>query len=338
MVPRASFSPAGEAKPIVKEPAWTPEIPFYFYAGGLAGASAGLAWLGELRGNDELARRAWGGALAGTLVSPVLLISDLGVPARFLNMLRMLKLTSPMSVGSWILAVFGAAATFASTNAWFGWWGRAGRLAHPVAAAFGLPLAAYTGALIGDTAIPAWHEAHRELPFVSVAGAAMSAGAFSAAATPVAFAAPARRLALAGAVCELGATTLMERRLGDLGEPYRSGAAGKLATAAKAATALGAGLIAVRGSRSRRVAVGGAALITTGAILTRWSIYRAGFQSARRPQDIVGPQRAAAARGERKLASRKVPASASRRSARSSATALGLNDERPLAGPSASCG
>ena len=41
----------------------------------------------------------------------------------------------------------------------------------------GLPLATYTAALIANTAVPAWHEARRELPFVFAAGAAASAGA-----------------------------------------------------------------------------------------------------------------------------------------------------------------
>src|SRR5438309_9598946 len=87
-------------QPVLKEPVWTWEIPFYFFTGGLAGASAGLAELSRLRGNDELARRAWIAGLAGVSMSPVFLISDLGKPARFLNMLRMFKVTSPMSVCS----------------------------------------------------------------------------------------------------------------------------------------------------------------------------------------------------------------------------------------------
>ena len=66
-------------------------------------------WLAELRGNDVLARRAWAVALAGGGVSPALLIADLGRPERFLNMLRVFKVTSPMSVGSWVLSAFGAA-------------------------------------------------------------------------------------------------------------------------------------------------------------------------------------------------------------------------------------
>jgi ferredoxin len=99
----------GTERPVIKEPVWKPEIPFYFYAGGVGGASAGLALLSELRGNRVLARRAWAIALAGALASPALLISDLGVSRRFLNMLRMFKVTSPMNIGSWILAAFGTA-------------------------------------------------------------------------------------------------------------------------------------------------------------------------------------------------------------------------------------
>src|SRR5437763_2256642 len=83
--------------PVIKEPVWKPEIPWYFFFGGLGGASAGLAWLAGLRGNRTLARRAWGVALFGTGMSPALLISDLGKPSRFLYMLRMFKVTSPMS-------------------------------------------------------------------------------------------------------------------------------------------------------------------------------------------------------------------------------------------------
>src|SRR5205085_4979895 len=85
-------------RPVIKEPVWTWEIPTYFFTGGLAGASAGLAYLSELRGNDVLARRAWGTAMFGMGTSPALLTSDLGRPERFLNMLRMFKISSPMSV------------------------------------------------------------------------------------------------------------------------------------------------------------------------------------------------------------------------------------------------
>ncbi|HVT00423.1 MAG TPA: NrfD/PsrC family molybdoenzyme membrane anchor subunit, partial [Solirubrobacterales bacterium] len=87
-------------RPIVKRPVWKPEIPFYFFFGGLAGASAGLGAAATFSGRHGLARRAWAGALVGVTVSPVLLIKDLGRPKRFLYMLRLVKITSPMSLGA----------------------------------------------------------------------------------------------------------------------------------------------------------------------------------------------------------------------------------------------
>src|SRR5436305_14644241 len=128
MVPRAEPQ-SYYGQPVLKEPVWTPEVPFYFYTGGLGGASAGLALLAEARGNDELARRAWLIALAGVSASPVLLISDLGKPSRFLNMLRMFKVTSPMSVGSWILAASGTVTAAAVASDITGLYPRAGRVA-----------------------------------------------------------------------------------------------------------------------------------------------------------------------------------------------------------------
>src|SRR5947209_5691837 len=118
--PLAREEPFYYGRPIIKEPVWTPEIPWYFFAGGLAGASAGLGYLCEVRGSPLLAKRAWGIALLGIVASPALLISDLGKPARFLNMLRMFKVTSPMSVGSWLLAGSGAATGVAALNAYTG--------------------------------------------------------------------------------------------------------------------------------------------------------------------------------------------------------------------------
>src|SRR5436305_8868005 len=164
-------------QPVIKEPIWSWEIPCYLYTGGLAGASAVLAYLAELRGNHALGRRAWAiGVLADT-ISPVLLASDLGRPARFLNMLRMFKATSPMSVGSWVLTGNGINSAAAALNAWTGLLPRSTKLARPAAALLGLPLSTYTAALLANTAVPVWHQARDELPFVFGAGAALSAGA-----------------------------------------------------------------------------------------------------------------------------------------------------------------
>src|SRR4051794_35011715 len=164
-------------QPVIKEPTWTWEIPCYFYTGGLGGASAGLAYLSELRGDDELARRAWAAALAGVAVSPALLTSDLGKPLRFINMLRVFKVTSPMSVGSWVLTASGMTTAVAAANAWAGLFPASARVARPAAALLGLPLSTYTGALVANTAVPVWHEARGLLPVVFASGAAASAGA-----------------------------------------------------------------------------------------------------------------------------------------------------------------
>jgi len=286
-------------QPVLKEPTWTWEIPLYFYTGGMAGASAGLAWLAELRGNDTLAERAWAVSLGAVSVSPALLISDLGRPARFINMLRMFKVTSPMSVGSWVLSVSGTTTGLAAVHAWTGLFPRLGRLSRPLAALFGLPLSTYTAALVANTAIPVWHEARRELPFLFASGAATAAGAASVMACPPELAAPARRLAIGGAVAELAAERAMEKRLGAfIGEPYREGLPHRLTQASRLTTAVGAGLIAWRGSRSRLWATVGGALTNVGAIATRWSVYRAGFASAGDPRYTVGPQRERIDRGE----------------------------------------
>jgi len=289
---------------VLKEPVWTWEIPLYFFTGGLAGGSAGLAYLSELRGAEVLARRAWTAALIGIGVSPVLLTSDLGKPLRFLNMLRLFKVTSPMSVGSWILVSSGASTALGGASALTGLFPRAGRLARPAAALIGLPLSTYTGALVANTAIPAWHEARRLLPFLFGSGAALSAGAVAVASTPPAHAAPARRLALAGAASELLFKEVMERALGEHGEPYRKGAAAKFGHITRGCTVAGAALLVARGATSRAAAIGAGALLCAGALAERWSVYRAGFQSASDPKYVVGPQRRRVERGERRGAAR----------------------------------
>ena len=141
----------------------------------------------------------WRVALAGAVVSPALLISDLGRPERFLNMLRVFKVTSPMSVGSWVLAAFGAAASAGAADH------AARRLVpggvrarHGRGRVLGLPLATYTAALVANTAVPV---VARGAPHAAVRvrrGAAASAGARCRASRPSARAGPARRLAIGG--------------------------------------------------------------------------------------------------------------------------------------------
>jgi len=278
-------------RPIVKEPVWQPEIPFYFWTGGIAGASSVLHGIARLTGNEPLAKRAlYIGAVADA-VSPLLLISDLGRPERFLHMFRVFKVTSPMSVGSWILGVSGGASNTAAALELLGVLRPVKWAAELASFVTGPPLATYTGALVANTAIPVWSEARDELPWLFGASAAATAGAAALIATPSENAGPARRAAIGGSLAALGLTEYMEKKLGTVGEVYKHGEAGKYGRIAKAATAAGAALIAARGRRSRAAAVVGGALVLGGELALRWSVFKAGFQSAADPKYTVITQK-----------------------------------------------
>jgi hypothetical protein len=286
-------------RPIVKEPVWKPEIPAYLFTGGVAGGSAVMHAFARATGNERLAKTTLYAGAAMEIASPLLLISDLGRPERFLNMLRVFKVTSPMSVGSWILVVSGGASNTAALLDLTGRLKRIRQLAELVSLAAGPPLATYTGALLANTAIPVWSEARDDLPFVFGASACASAGAVAAMLTPPAAAGPARRAAVFGAAAELVAVKRMEQRLGFVGEVYHQGEAGKFGRISKACVAAGAGILALRGSRSRAAAVAGGALVAAGELALRWSVYKAGFQSARDPRYTVIPQKERRARASR---------------------------------------
>jgi len=278
-------------RPIVKEPVWQPEIPTYFFTGGIAGGCSLLHGFARVAGYERLAKTALYVGAAADVVSPALLVSDLGRPERFLNMLRVFKVTSPMSVGSWILFASGGASNTAAVLEATGRLRPVKWAAEVVSFLTGAPLATYTGTLIADTAIPVWSEARKELPWLFGASAAASAGAATSLFLPMYESGPARRLAVAGVAAELGVMEAMQHRLGFVGEVYKKGAAGKLARTSKVLTAAGAALLATRGRRSRGAAVAGSTLVLAGELALRWSVFRAGFQSARDPRYTVIPQK-----------------------------------------------
>jgi formate-dependent nitrite reductase membrane component NrfD len=278
-------------RPILKEPVWQPEIPAYFFTGGIAGGCSLVHGVARVAGQERLAKTALYVGAAADLISPALLVSDLGRPERFHHMLRVFKVTSPMSVGSWILFLSGGASSTAAALELAGKLRPVKWLAELVSFATGAPLATYTGTLIANTAIPVWHEARSELPWLFGASAAASAGAATTMFMPAGAAGPARRLAVAGVAAELGVMEAMQHRLGFVGEVYKQGAAGKLARASKLLTGAGAALLATRARRSRGAAVAGGALVLAGELALRWSVFRAGFQSARDPRYTVIPQK-----------------------------------------------
>jgi formate-dependent nitrite reductase membrane component NrfD len=300
-------------RPIVKSPVWKPEIPFYFFFGGLAGASACLGAAATFAGRPRLARHAWAGAVVGVTVSPVLLIKDLGQPKRFLYMLRMVKVTSPMSLGAWILAANGGAVTLAAGLNMLAP-KRRGGLPELGAALIGAPLATYTAALITNSAIPAWSEARLEMPFVFASSAAASAAGAAMLTVPAAEADPARALGIAAVVVEEAASRVMLKRLGPLASAYEEGEAGKLDKAARALSAAGAVALTVGGHRGRggggngrrltvrrggrrsdpagrAISAAGGAFLLAGACAKRWAVFKAGFASAEDPRQTTDLQR-----------------------------------------------
>ena len=171
-----SSSPAQQSYyglPVLKKPLWTWEVPLYFFLGGIAGVSSCLAFAAQIFGYDPaLIRIALWMALIGAAVCPILLISDLGRPSRFLNMLRVFKLRSPMSLGAWILVAFSGCAFLATAShelilrghATSSLWIYLRWIGELTGAITGLLLASYTGVLIGATAIPVWSQNRELLP------------------------------------------------------------------------------------------------------------------------------------------------------------------------------
>jgi Polysulphide reductase, NrfD len=271
----------------------------FLFLGGLASASALVGAAAHLTGRPALACVSKVGAAAAGHLSLVALVHDLGRPGRSLNMLRVLKVTSPMSVGSWLLAGLVPAASAAALADLTGVLPATGMLATARAAALGPPVAAYTAALISDTAVPAWHDGHKLMPFVFVSSALASASGLGLAAAPVAETATLQPLALVAGLSEVGLSKLMQERMGMVKEAYHEGKAGKYIRAAEILTAAGAVLAGTSGRSRTRAALGGTALggtaLLLGSALTRFGIFEAGINSAQHPRYTVVPQRERAA-------------------------------------------
>ena len=254
----------------------------------------------DLTGRPGLRRSARLSALVAVSVSFVALVHDLGKPSRFHHMLRVAKITSPMSVGTWILTAYAPMAGLAAISEGRGRLrgrrvypliGPAGRGAGLIAAGLAPALASYTAVLLADTATPTWHDGRHHLPFMFVGSAAAAAGGLAMVAAPGREAGPARSLAVGGALLEMAATLRMEAAIGITAEPLHAGRAGRYLRAAKVLTGSGALLTVVAGRRSRAgAAVAGAALLA-GSWCTRFGVFHAGQQSARDPRYTVVPQR-----------------------------------------------
>ena len=274
--------------PLLKPPVWTWEVPAYFFVGGTAGAAAVVGAVARAAGAaPALVTHARWIAVTGAALSPPLLISDLGRPERFLNMLRVVKLQSPMSVGAWTLAAFSpaaAAAAFADLASQTIDTRTAavriiGDAAAVASAAAGLVLATYTGVLIGATAIPVWSRSAGVLPLhfgVSGLGAAVSLlevlGHRDRALN---------RLAIGAAAVETAIGASLEARRDPTLEPLRRGQAGSLTRTGGVLSGplpLALRVLARHSARARQLA---AFVTLIGSALTRAGWIAAGPASAR---------------------------------------------------------
>jgi formate-dependent nitrite reductase membrane component NrfD len=301
MVPDATFT-SYYGRPVVKASPWKADIPAYFFLGGVAAGSSLLGAGADLTGRPALRRAARLSALAGIGLSMGALIHDLGRPSRFLNMQRVLKPTSPMSVGTWVLSVYGPLAGLAATAEASGLLPGALRGPARLLAYIGRPagigaalvapvVASYTAVLLSDTATPTWHDAHRHLPFLFVGSAAAGSGGLAMITSPVRQAGPARRMAVGGAVLEFAVDQRMEAAMGLTAEPLHQGKAGSYLRVAKFLNTIGVAGTVLLGRRSRSASVISGAALLAGSAFTRFGIFEAGQASARDPKYTVVPQR-----------------------------------------------
>ncbi|MGC3020610.1 MULTISPECIES: NrfD/PsrC family molybdoenzyme membrane anchor subunit [unclassified Brevibacterium] len=327
-------------RPIVKAPPWGDEIGLYLFLGGLAGGSALLGLGAQFSDRPGLRIASRMTAITATGIGGAALVADLGRPERFLNMMRVFKVSSPMSLGTWILSGFGVGSgvlTAIEVDRLTGEkllpLGPLRRVLHALetpaaieSALFATPLAAYTGALLGDTAVPTWNAAGRNgLSYVFVASASMAAGGAGMALAPIRETGPARLLALTGAAGEMVAMDQMKKGMHPAevdpmedGEPGHklhraeklllAGAAGAAAVEVAARvfakklagkTDASSGAFGAGGKRSwktrtalRALSVVSGAALAAASAYTRFGVLEAGIESTKDPRHVVEPQRA----------------------------------------------
>jgi formate-dependent nitrite reductase membrane component NrfD len=284
-------APTYYERPLLKAPVWIWTIPTYFFVGGVAGAAMTLGLAVQVLGGRELRRfgcRCYSMGAVGGSIGSVLLIMDLGRKARFLNMLRVLRPGSPMSVGSWVLALATplSAGSALLTLCRGGLWA-AGYAMGVGAGLLGMPLATYTGVLLGNTAVPLWSTTRTALP---VLFGASSAASLASVLELMPLEARARRtvhrLGIIGRAGEMVAAHAAEHQAcanPRIGAPLISGTPGMLWKASKILTLSSLALTLIPGRRSllRRT---GAVLGVLAGLSLRFAVFHAGKVSASDPR------------------------------------------------------
>lgn len=298
--------------PVIHKPHWKWLIIWYFYLGGISGASYALANIAQLARAPDADRIARAGryiSLAALLPSPALLILDLGRPEKFHHMLRVVNFRSPMSLGTWILSAFGVFCGLSAVRQAVrdGFLGTAGSLPRLLSSlpdrtigAVGIVPAlltsGYTGVLLAATAVPLWTKNHLLMGPLFLASSLSNATAAITLAlslrrdTPRSTLHRLERLDILSLGAELGLLLLNQVRLGPvLRRPLRTGAVGRVYRFG----VLGGGIslpLALqlsslrRGHASRGTTALTSSLVLLGGFAFRYVIVMAGHTSADDPQ------------------------------------------------------
>jgi Polysulphide reductase, NrfD len=295
--PKPGLASSYHENPVLKPPTWTWQVPLYFFVGGVAGVSAVVAVVAHVVGNAALLRAELWVGFAGGLVSAPLLIADLGKPGRFLNMLRVFKPRSAMSLGAWTLSAFSSAVGLAVVCHELTLAGHSYELllilewlAEIFAALSGLILASYTSVLLGVTAIPVWSENRKLVPAVFLTGAMGSASALL---ELLGFLIPATQfIGVVASVIEIAIAILIEVRDRYVDRPLREGAVGWLTRAGAVLAGPLSLLIRIFSGYSPELRYLAALCFLAGALIARYAWIAAGRVSSRDPQALFQIQRA----------------------------------------------
>jgi len=287
-------------RPLLKKPHWEWEVVTYLFMGGIMGGTGMLVALADDTPEREadLARSARYIALVLAAACPAILIKHLGRPERFLNMLRIFKLKSPMSLGVWALIAFSspaavAAAGQASRDGLLPGW--IAKLApRPVSnllqGAFGAFIAGYTGVLVSATAIPIWACGKRHIPGVSVCSGLASACALNAAVLALTGGSQRtlRKLELLELVASISEAAILEsfrRHAGSIGDPMFRGKRGdKLRTFTLFGGIIGASVLNLLPFGGKAKTVLASTLTLVGGYVLRETIIESGKASADDPR------------------------------------------------------
>ena len=294
--PKPALTNSYHGNPVLKPPTWTWQVPLYFFVGGVAGVSAVIALVAHIRGDAALERAALWAGFAGALISPPLLIADLGKPIRFLNMLRVFKLRSAMSVGAWTLVGFSSAVGLAVVCHEVLVAGYGNALLIPLewaaetgAAVSGIILASYTSVLLGVTAIPVWSENRKLMPAVFLTGALGSAGAVL---ELLGFLIPATQfIGIVASIFEIVIAITIEVRDRYVDRPLREGSIGWLTRVGAFLAGPTSFLLRIFSSHSLALRDIAAVCFIVGALIARFAWIAAGRVSSRDPQALFQIQR-----------------------------------------------